>query len=411
MPIPPILDALLPLAKTGNFFACFKNELLGRKGSTVWADSTATEGNSGVAQVLSENRGAYWKSGSVEERAESHAASEVRLVYSLTAPRSFDFLAHGWSNCLVKWCGELWVGDPSDGVQHSSSVTYIEGASKIAAADVDWFLLGPPGRSITVGGASTQPGVYEIVSIDPLGGFAIVTPTPSLGDDIGLDVTFEATTPGELRATTGWVSPVVASEPGDFYFDDFSFAMRPSEERLLELSSDMRMSSFYQLATPVYGIDHVRFRFDVADGINGVADFIQIGLCFGGVLFQPFHNMSLGASIIPVDRSIKKRTATGASVGLQRPVGSEISIALPWLSDDEAVQQIYLEWLKREGSFARAFVSKENAPKKRRLFYDGGAFIGCLESIDAVEIDSHEGDVGGLVVAKSVKGIRIQETE
>lgn len=409
MPIPLILDALLPAAKSQNFFSLFKNELIGRKGTTVYSDSTVTEGNQTPNSLLSENRGFYWRSGSLEDRA-AYVTPECRLTFVLAAPRSFDFASYGWSNVLCKWQAEFWVGTPDPGVQHSLSLSYVNATSRIVASDADLSAY-LPGATITLGGAATQPGDYTISAIDPAGGYLTVTPSPTTADDTGLDVTITLVSPGELRATTGWVSPVVASEPADFLPDDFPFAMCPSEERLLELAADMRMASFYQLAAPVYGITHVRFRFDVADGVNGIRDFLQIGLCFGGVLFQPFHNMSLGASIIPVDRSIKRRTATGASVGLQRAINSEISIALPWLSDDEAVQQIYLEWLKREGSFARAFVSKENAPKKRRLFYDGGAFVGVLESIDAVEIDSHEGDAGGLVVAKSVKGIRIQETE
>lgn len=217
--------------------------------------------------------------------------------------------------------------------------------------------------------------------------------------------------PSTLLGTTDWMHPIVKSTLLDFAYDDFPWFLGPTDERISEMAVEMRLQSFAHLPSVLYGVDHIVIRFDVAEGENLGRDFIQVGLMFAGRAFQPTFNMSLGAALGPKDRSIKKRTAGGAAVGITRPTDAELSFVLDNLTDEEGLTQLFTNWVRREGSLARVFVYMEPASEKRLFFYDGGAFVGTLETFDTLAIDEEPGEMGGVFVAKNAKGIKIQETE
>src|SRR5262245_51324779 len=292
MPVPTIIDAVLPLAKSPNVLLQFQNVLLGRRGAIVEASSEAAGGNMDVENLLTENRCDYWRGGSVAT-ASAGTPPEISVTFARAAC-AVDFIAYNWSNNLLPWKYELYNGDP-------------EGT-------------------------------------------------------------------GDLLAETDWISPIVQGEPADFPYETFPWTLRPSDERLLEMVAEMRLSSFWELKEPVYGVTHVRVIFDCREGANGDVDYIQTSLFFGGLAWSPHFNFQLGAGLSPVIRSEIRRTASRAKMGLRRTPGSEVTIALDHLSDEEALATLFAEWVRREGEFARVFISLENAPGKRRFFYDGGAF-------------------------------------
>lgn len=216
---------------------------------------------------------------------------------------------------------------------------------------------------------------------------------------------------GELRGSSEWTAPVVRSDAADFELEDFPWALGPTDERLLELAADRRLNSFAHLTETLYGIDHVQLEFDAAEGSNGDDDFVQAALMFGGRLFQPAINVSLGAGINRVDRSEVRRSVSGAQGGVRRARHSEVELDLEQLTDDEGLTALFTEWLDRRGPFARVFVILETEPDKRRLHYDGGAFVGTVESFDAVGMDEEPGYMAGVFVTKNVNGVKIQETD
>ncbi len=216
---------------------------------------------------------------------------------------------------------------------------------------------------------------------------------------------------GVLLHTTGWMHPIVKSEGTDFLYDTFPWRLGPTTEWIQQMAVEMRLQSFAHLSERVYGVDHVVWRFDVTDGQNGGRDFLQASLFFAGVAFQPHVNMSLGVTLVPVDRSVKRRTAGGAATGITRPTDSELVFVLDHLTDDEGMSQLFTDWVRREGALARVFVYKEPSAEKRIHFYDGGAFVGTLESFDALAIDEQPGEIADIFATKNVKGIKIQGTE
>lgn len=215
---------------------------------------------------------------------------------------------------------------------------------------------------------------------------------------------------GVLLDTTDWTHPVVKSEDSDFEYDDFPWILAPSDARLHGMAVNRQLSSFAMWSTPVYSVDHVLWRFDVTDGINGVVDFLQVALMFAGLTFQPFINAALGASLAPVDLSISRRTAAGVDTGIDRATLSEISFSLDQLTAHEAQTRLFTEWVREQPKSARIFVYKEPAPEDRLRYYDGGAFVGTRENFDGIAVDEEPGAMGGVWVSKAASGIKIQET-
>jgi hypothetical protein len=215
---------------------------------------------------------------------------------------------------------------------------------------------------------------------------------------------------GTLAANTGWMNPVVKAEASDFDHGTFPWSLGPSEERVRELCATMRMKSFCHLSSPVYGVTHVRFRFDVSDGANGLVDFLQVGLMYAARAFQPRINPSTGAKLVPVNRASVKRTASGAVTGLNRRPGQEVQFSLDHLTDDEGYRKMFMEMGEREGPLGRVFVYFETANDLRQHFYHGGAFTGTAETFDALSFEE-PGELDDVVVSKQVTGMKIQETE
>lgn len=306
----------------------FRNWLIDREGATVSADSEVAVGP--ASNLLTESRSAFWRSGSLAERA-AEATPEVRIDYNLSRKRPVNLVVGTWWNLLVQWAVELYFGNPAAG--------------------------------------------------------------------------------GELLATSGWVNPIVRSEPDDFSFDEFPWEMGPSDERIESMAADPKLMSFWAFSSTVYGADYVRWRFDASLGANGAFDYLQASLLFAGVAFQPVFNMPLGTTIAPVNRSLKAYTAGGAAEGISRPSGRELTFALAHLSDEEALTQLLVEWEERQGYLARVFAYQEPERRKRRVFYDGGAYVGTLEGFDAVAIEQHEGYMGTHLDAKAVRAIKVARTE
>ncbi len=215
---------------------------------------------------------------------------------------------------------------------------------------------------------------------------------------------------GILLATTDWVNPVVRSEWEDFDYDDFPWILGPSDKRLAKMAAERRLASFYAFAEAVHNVDHVVFRFDVAEGTNGNDDFIQVALMLAGRMFQPAINMNRGTEIAPIDLSISRRTAAGVDTGVDREVQSELAFDLEQLTASEAQTVLFTDWVREQPKSARVFVYQEPPPEDRLRFYDGGAFVGVREAFSGVSVDEEPGQMGDILVAKSTNGIKIRET-
>lgn len=215
---------------------------------------------------------------------------------------------------------------------------------------------------------------------------------------------------GTLLHTTDWMHPVVHSSTEDFEYDDFPWMLQPTDERLLEMAADFRMQSFAHFA-PVSGVDHVLFRIDCEDGVNGVSDVIQVSNFTAATAFQPFFQVDLGVRGKPKDRSLRKRTAGGMETGISRRIGVELQFSLPNLTDTEGLLTIFTDWLRREPSLARVFVYLETELEKRLHFYDGFAFVGTLTQMDGIGVDEQPGEMGEILASKAAKTIKIEETE
>lgn len=216
---------------------------------------------------------------------------------------------------------------------------------------------------------------------------------------------------GVLLHTTDWMHPVVKSEVEDFgSYDEFPWILGPSNRRITGMALDRQMMSFAMLDSPVYSVDHILWRFDVAEGVNGTEDFLQVGLMFAGLAFQPQINMSTGCQLSPIDLSISRRTAANVETGIDRATDVELTFALDYLTAHEAQTVLFQQWVRDQPKSARIFVYKEPAPEDRLRFYDGGAFIGTRETFDAVTVEEEPGEMGDVYVSKTVKGITIRQT-
>lgn len=219
---------------------------------------------------------------------------------------------------------------------------------------------------------------------------------------------------GVLQDTTDWCEPIVQSIAGDFPAGKVPSKLKPTDERIALMASLFRLKTFQTFAAPVTGVDHVRWRFDCTGATgNGAVDYIQASLFYGGLMFRPIVNYSLGTSITPVFRSKSRRSAGNAKVGLRRRLSRSFELDLEYLTDEES-EELVTEWLQHEGEFARVFAWREPADAKRHLFYGfQGAFTGCAETFEGVAINWKGGVAEGSPVplAKSIAGIRIEETE
>lgn len=322
--------ATLPTIGSNNALALlYRNYLVGRKGTTVTADSEDAGGEMGASNLLTGFKADAWRSGSVATRSVA-GTPEIIIDHALSTARDFDFVALEWTNLQLDWRADLYLGDP-------------------AAA-------------------------------------------------------------GVLQGTTGWMEPIVVSEAGDFPVGAAPSRLGPDAERIAELAADFRLRTFATLDPVVTGVDYVRWRIDCTPGANGSVDYVQASLMYGGVLFRPAVNFSLGSTIAPVFRSPSRRSAGDAKNGIRRRIGREVDLELGALPDDQA-NELATEWLEREGEFARVFVWREPEDAARRFFYDQqGAFTGTPESFDGVAIDFRGGWANGVQIAKAVKGIKIRET-
>jgi hypothetical protein len=216
---------------------------------------------------------------------------------------------------------------------------------------------------------------------------------------------------GALLATTGWTSPVVRSAPDDWLFDDFPWQTGPTDERIAQLAADARLASFAHLAAPVYGVTHVVLRFDASEGVNGTFDYLQVALPFAGLAFQPHINITRGAKLVPVVRSAVRRTQGGAVMGVRRRPGVEAELVLDHLTDGEGFELLSRLMLDGQAELARVFYYQETAAEHRRHFYDGQAFTGTVTAFEGLTLEDEEGELAGVLVPKSVKGVKIQSTE
>lgn len=219
---------------------------------------------------------------------------------------------------------------------------------------------------------------------------------------------------GTLLDSTDWTEPIVQSAAGDFAEYPGGVApgkLQPTAAHLAELAADFRLKTFQTFAAPVAGVDHVVFRIDCTAGANGTVDYVQMSLPYAGLAWRPTFNPVFGPAIEPVFRSLARSSASGAYGGLGRRLHKACTISLELLSDDE-VSELTTDWLEREGEFARVFCWREPGEDKRRFFYDfQGAFTGIGKAFSGIGIEKPESATGGIVVAKTIEGIRIEETE
>lgn len=215
---------------------------------------------------------------------------------------------------------------------------------------------------------------------------------------------------GILLGTTDWTHPVVKSEDSDFTYDSFPWILGPSDDRLQRMARERQLSSFSHFAKPIYSVDHVKWRFDVRDGVNGVDDFLQCALIIAGCAFQPNINMAFGAKISPVDRSVSRETAAAVNTGIDRPTHSEVSFSLEYLTAYEAQTALFTDWVRGQPKNARIFVYKEPAPEERLRYYDGGAFVGVREAFEGISVEEEPGAMANVWIAKTASGIKIKQT-
>lgn len=215
---------------------------------------------------------------------------------------------------------------------------------------------------------------------------------------------------GTLLGTTDWMNPIVKSEPGDFFYAIFPWLLGPSAERISAMAQDMRLSSFSHLPSAIYGVTHIRRRFDCTAGTNGTVDFIQMSLPIAGRVFRPQINYSTGVKLGMIDHSIADWTAGGSAQGIKRPTDSELSFTLDTLDNREAFQ-LLVEWVRGEGNLARVFVYQEPAADMRLHYYDGMTFVGVATEFSGLSIDEQPGELNSVFAEKNITGITIQETE
>ncbi len=167
---------------------------------------------------------------------------------------------------------------------------------------------------------------------------------------------------------SGWRDPIVRAALTDFGWYDLLWSLGPPT-RKLDALQDLNRLEVFHLADQIYsGIRYVKLRFDVSRGVNGNGfTYIQAAVAQVGKSFRPIVNIPLGWNMVPISRTVKRRTVGNSLTGRRQATGRQFSFSLNWLRDQEAWDRILGDWQTDLGDLALLFAWAE--PLKRRYYY------------------------------------------